>query len=239
MFESLGYDGKPEVSARKLLSLPLAAAAQVGVASMYAIYSLFSVEALPPPTAWIAHLPVIPITLQGGSQHKDPNEDRRAHHIAEARMTVPDTRNLVPAEQQGPESVHSESAGGTGGGPAIPGLEGIPPIGDLGSQPTRPIDIRPPILNVWEVTPPKLMRQVTPAYPPAALAMGLRGRVILQVVVDENGRVSEVKVLGSTNPIFDGAAMDAVRQWQYTRPIARSGQAVACYMTVVVSFETR
>ncbi len=27
MFESLGYDGKPEVSARKLLSLPLAAAA--------------------------------------------------------------------------------------------------------------------------------------------------------------------------------------------------------------------
>ncbi len=235
MFESLGYDGKPEASARELLSLPLAAAAQVGLASMYVIYSLFHVEALPPPTAWITHLPVIPITLQGGSQHKDPNEDRRFHHIGEARMTVPDTRNLVPAQQQETESVHSEAAGGTGDGPAIPGLEGIPPIGDLG----RPIDVRPPILNVWEVTPPKLLRQVTPAYPPAALAMGLRGRVILQVVVDENGRVSEMKVLGSTNPLFDGAAMDAVRQWQYTRPTARSGQAVACYMTVVVNFETR
>ena len=238
MFESLGYDGKPEVSARRFLSLPLAAAAQVGVASVYAIYSLFNVEALPPPTAWIAPFPVIPISLQGGGRPKAPNESPRARRGKDAPMVAPNTKGLVPPERQ-PEAALGGTTDFARGGPGIPGLEGIPPIGDFGPQPTSPIDIRPPILNVWEVTPPKLVRQVTPAYPPAALAMGLRGRVTLQVVVDENGRVSEVKVLGRTNPIFDGAAMDAVRQWQYTRPIARSGQAVACYMTVVVSFETR
>jgi len=58
--------------------------------------------------------------------------------------------------------------------------------------------------------------------------------------VDETGTVREAKVVQSTNPIFDAAALEGVRRWKYTRPIdARSGAVVACYLTVVVNFRSR
>ena len=95
------------------------------------------------------------------------------------------------------------------------------------------------ILQAWEVTPPRLLKQRQPAYPAAALAMRMGGKVVLQVVVDEEGRVADVQIVSSTNALFNQSAADAVRQWQYTKPIAHGGQAVACYLTVVVNFQTR
>jgi protein TonB len=64
--------------------------------------------------------------------------------------------------------------------------------------------------------------------------MGLEGRVILEAIVDEEGRVIEVKVLRSAG-VFDKAALAAVRQWRYS-PVLLNGNPVKFILTVVVSF---
>lgn len=75
---------------------------------------------------------------------------------------------------------------------------------------------------------------VEPAYPPSARAAGLQGVVILELVVGEDGAVSNARVLRSI-PSLDQAALDAVRQWRY-EPTLLNGVAVSVIMTATVNF---
>ncbi len=65
-----------------------------------------------------------------------------------------------------------------------------------------------------DVPVPKRTKFISPVYPPAAQAQGLRGIVILELVIDEEGRVAQVDVVRSVPP-FDEAATFAVKQWEY------------------------
>jgi protein TonB len=84
------------------------------------------------------------------------------------------------------------------------------------------------------ILPPKKIVHVAPIYPPIALAAGKPGMVILQAVISEDGSVREVKVLRS-DPLFDQAATDAVKQWRFTTPML-NGQPIPVVMTVTVGF---
>ena len=59
-----------------------------------------------------------------------------------------------------------------------------------------------PIRTGGAVAPPGLIRRVEPVYPPAAVALGLEGIVILEATVDERGNVRSVRVLRSVG-LFD------------------------------------
>jgi len=74
----------------------------------------------------------------------------------------------------------------------------------------------------------------TPQYPADALAAGIEGVVIAEIVVNEGGNVTDAKILRSV-PLLDDAALKAVRLWQYT-PTLVNGQAVPVRMTVTVNF---
>jgi len=78
------------------------------------------------------------------------------------------------------------------------------------------------------------LRKVNPAYPPIAQSARVQGVVILEVVIDEQGRVADAKILRSI-PLLDQAALDAVRQWEYT-PTLLNNVPVAVIMTVTVQF---
>lgn len=91
-----------------------------------------------------------------------------------------------------------------------------------------------PIRVGGEVRAPALVERVEPVYPPAAAAMGLEGRVILEAIVDEDGRVVDLKVLRSGG-VFDRPALEAVRYWRYS-PVLLNGRPVKFILTVVVSF---
>jgi protein TonB len=65
-----------------------------------------------------------------------------------------------------------------------------------------------------------------PAYPAQSRRLGEQGRVVLRVELDEEGRVSEVRVqTGSGYPRLDDAALAALRSWSCT-PAQRDGRAV-------------
>ena len=65
-----------------------------------------------------------------------------------------------------------------------------------------------------DVPAPKRTHFVSPVFPPEAQAAGLRGIVILELLVDTAGKVASADVLRSVAP-FDDAALVAVRQWEY------------------------
>jgi TonB family protein len=81
---------------------------------------------------------------------------------------------------------------------------------------------------------PKKIRDVKPAYPFDAQANRVSGVVIIEAIIDRDGYVRDARVLRSV-PMLDEAAVQAVRQWQYT-PTLLNGYPVEVIMTVTVNF---
>ncbi len=84
------------------------------------------------------------------------------------------------------------------------------------------------------VKAPVQTAKVNPVYPAEALAARVSGVVILEAVIGVDGRVTDAKVLRSI-PLLDQAAVNAVRQWQYT-PTMLNNVPVPIIMTVTVTF---
>lgn len=76
---------------------------------------------------------------------------------------------------------------------------------------------------------------VKPRYPEIARRMGKEGLVVLKVLVDEKGKVKEVKVLKSAGFGFDEEAEKAIRLSLF-EPAKHKGKPVACYVKVPVRF---
>jgi protein TonB len=80
-----------------------------------------------------------------------------------------------------------------------------------------------------------LRRQQPDAVEPyALLSARVQGVVIIEVVVNESGNVTQPKILRSI-PLLDQAALDAVREWQFT-PSMLNGKLVPVVMTTTVNF---
>jgi TonB family protein len=84
------------------------------------------------------------------------------------------------------------------------------------------------------IATPMKIKDVRPVYPPVARDAGVQGVVVLEAVIDETGAVSAARVLRSI-PLLDQAALDAVRQWQFT-PTLLNGAPVPVVMTVTINF---
>ena len=91
-----------------------------------------------------------------------------------------------------------------------------------------------PVRIGGEIQSPALLRKVNPAYPDLAVRANVEGVVILEAIVDREGHVESVRVLRSM-PLFDRAALDAVRQWQYS-PLLLNSKPERFVLTVVLSF---
>jgi TonB family protein len=74
-------------------------------------------------------------------------------------------------------------------------------------------------------------------YPPEAVAAGIQGNVLAEILVNESGDVSDAKVVRSI-PMLDEAALQAVRNWHFA-PTMVNGQSVPVRMVVTVNFSTR
>jgi len=85
-----------------------------------------------------------------------------------------------------------------------------------------------------DIVPPKKVKNVNPVYPPAAVSGKVKGQVWIDATIGVDGKVKDAKVLRSI-PQLDQAALDAVRQWEFT-PTLLNGVAVPVIMTVWVSF---
>lgn len=81
---------------------------------------------------------------------------------------------------------------------------------------------------------PKKTHYVPPEYPPEAIERGLRGIVILELVIDPAGKVVAADVVRSVPP-FDDSALKAARQWEY-EVTKVDGKPVSVRLTVPITF---
>jgi len=95
---------------------------------------------------------------------------------------------------------------------------------------------REPVRIGGNIKPPRKLVDVRPVYPQAMRDAGLEGIVSLVALIDAEGRVSSVRVTGSpAHPELGKAAVDAVRQWQFS-PTLLNGETVEVLMNVQVGF---
>lgn len=110
----------------------------------------------------------------------------------------------------------------------------LAPVAEAKSPPKAP-----PAL-VDKIEPPKFgvayLNNPAPAYPPISRRLGEEGRVLLLVLVSENGTATEVnleKTSGSER--LDQAAINEVKHWQFI-PAKKNNQALSAYVLVPIKF---
>jgi TonB family protein len=85
------------------------------------------------------------------------------------------------------------------------------------------------------IAPPKKIKDVKPVYPPIAASAKVTGIVIIEATIGADGRVVDARVVRSI-PLLDQAAVDAVRQWEFT-PTLLNGVPTPIIMSVTVNFQ--
>jgi protein TonB len=84
--------------------------------------------------------------------------------------------------------------------------------------------------------PPKPSRRNgKPQYPSVALSERRTGLVILKVIIDADGRVTDVNVVRGEEP-FTKAAVAAVKKWRY-EPARYNGSAISVYRIIQIPFK--
>lgn len=161
-------------------------------------------------------------------------------------QTAPTNKFAAPIEAPSEITPEHGSADQSEGVPG--GVEGGVPGGVVGGvvggipteapppppPPPPPPAPKGPVRVGGQIQPPALVQRVEPVYPGVAVSAHVQGVVILEALVDPEGRVKDVKVLRSV-PLLDKAAIDAVMQWRYS-PVVLNGTPVPFILTVVVSF---
>jgi periplasmic protein TonB len=79
-----------------------------------------------------------------------------------------------------------------------------------------------------------LAYRVQPVYPPLARQARIQGSVVLRAVIDRDGKIKNLQVVGG-HPLLVQAAMDAVRQWRY-RPYILNELPIEVETQITVNF---
>ena len=90
------------------------------------------------------------------------------------------------------------------------------------------------------ISPPRLLREVTPEYTSEAMRARIQGTVWLEVVVLPDGTVGDITVSKSLDTVFglDSQAVAAARRWLFA-PGTRLGEPVAVLVTLELFFNLR
>jgi periplasmic protein TonB len=163
-------------------------------------------------------------------QHRRRSDRSPAANAGAAPTVAPDTiAKETGIDESEPLPIEGEpgTIGGVFGGAEMHLLRSEP-------VPPPPPAERPLVRVGGSIFPPQKIKHVAPDYPPLARAARREGIVILEAVIGEEGKVRSLRVLRSID-LLDQAALDAVRQWQFT-PTLLNGEPVPVVMTVTVSF---
>lgn len=144
-------------------------------------------------------------------------------------------------EQAVPSTAPAGVVGGVVGGVTGGQLGGV--LGGIlgGSRtipalpPPKPAVHKGPYRVGGRVQAPRLIRQPQPTYPPLAKQARIQGDVVIDSVIDTQGRVTQMRVV-SGSPLLVEAAMQALAQWRY-QPTLLNGEPVAVEMLVTMHFQ--
>ena len=226
------------VGGKRGYTVPLSIVAHAVILAALIIIPIMATGTLPVPASSSPHFVTVkpmPTRLPPAS----PTTTRTRPAAQDVALVNPDRAPLVPPQSIEPErsvepgrqlvGVIENGAGFPGGlivGAALAPLPASPAAGP-------PVPVRPG----GNIKPPTKTKDVAPTYPRIAQAARVEGFVIVEATIGPDGKVREAVVLRSI-PLLDAAALDAVRQWEYS-PTLLNGAPVPVVMTVTVLFKLR
>lgn len=101
-----------------------------------------------------------------------------------------------------------------------------PPLKTPGERPSPPGE---------DVKAPQVIYKVDPEYSEQARKANFQGKVVLNLVVQKDGTVRDIRVVQSLEMGLDEKAVEAVRQWRF-RPGLKNGQPVDVSAIIEVTF---
>jgi protein TonB len=164
---------------------------------------------------------------------RGPARVARVRVLRAAAVAVPEPAVSFPSEEPADQPIEdATSAGvldgsseGVAGGEAG-GLPGGTPggcVGCSGDGPAGDYDL-----------PPRMLKRVSPVYPPEAFVKKVEGVVLVEFWIDAQGEVRSPRVVRSV-PMLDEAALTTVRQWRFA-PALKNGRPVATMARAPVRF---
>ncbi|MEO8381450.1 MAG: TonB family protein [Acidobacteriota bacterium] len=113
-------------------------------------------------------------------------------------------------------------------------------------QPIAPAPAPAPVATVREGdvvlytaldSAPRAVRPINPIYPPLARQQRVAGTVLLSALINENGAVSDVKILRGINRLgIDDAAVRAMKSARFTSPM-KDGKRVKTWWPQTIQFQ--
>jgi periplasmic protein TonB len=222
-----------KLGSQKWYTVPLSIAAHVLIFGAIIIIPLMATDVLPSPPSMMAFVAAPP--------PPPPPPPPPAPAVAQPKV-VPVVTNPNAAPIEAPKEIKPEVSVPSVGEGVPGGVEGGVPGGVVGgvvgglpqAPPPPPPPPTAPVRVGGNIKTPTKTKDVKPVYPPIAQSARVSGVVIIEATIGPDGRVKDAKVLRSI-PLLDQAALDAVKQWQFT-PTLLNGVPVPVIMTVTVNF---
>ena len=185
----------------------------------------------PPPPAAAVPMKVVKMVreFEDGQLHAPKEIPKNIEMIKEEELPPPSSGGVgvvggVPGGQ----------AGGQLGG-VIGGIVSATPVAAPPPPPPPPKPETPKRINVGgSVQAARAISRPQPVYPQLARQARISGTVRLEAVIDETGKITDLKVI-SGHPLLVQAALDAVKQWRY-QPTILNNTAVQVATTIDVNF---
>jgi protein TonB len=156
---------------------------------------------------------------------RDPAEIKPVANPDAAPTVAPDGLTKEPETiPDTPVDVLGRIDGGSTAADLVP-----PPVVVAAAPQQGPVRV-----GTHSIRTPVKTRDVRPVYPRMAQEARIEGVVIIEATISETGQVINAKTLRSV-PLLEQAAIDAVRQWEFT-PSMLNGVPVPVIMTVTVTF---
>ena len=209
-------------------TLPLSFIVHTAVLAILVAIPLLATDALPLPRSVLQYTPPAIMPIVEMPQRLGPSSSPPIQGTVGAPVVAPETI--------APESgiVVDQSAIETKGLDGIIGLTGTSVVVEDLPAPAAPVTPPPIRLNTG-IKPPARTKYVAPIYPDIAKQAKVQGIVIIEAIIGVDGRVDNARVLRS-HQLLDEAALEAVREWQYT-PTLLNGTPTPVIMTVTVVFK--
>ncbi len=98
---------------------------------------------------------------------------------------------------------------------------------------------KPVALTTEQYAIPRYDKNPSPEYPLIARRRGFQGTVVLEVLVDRNGRVGDLRVFNSSGyKALDIAAVKSVSEWIF-RPAIKGNENIEMWVRVPVCFQLK
>lgn len=262
MFEASLIDLEPKKRSRRAWILPVALAIHIVGLGTVAFASYWTVGEVPEPNGNMGPVivqllppPPPPPPPPGGPVTEPTPTPVPEPRPVDVEVQQPDLEQIPdeiseisPIPQVVDLTAVSDAPGEPGGVPGgvlggvpngVPGgvLNGEPngtPGGQLGGIPGGMGEVQAVRLTAAMVRP-QVLHSVQPRYTEAGRKAGVQGAVIVEAIINERGKVTDIHVLRGLPAGLEQSAVDAVRQWTF-KPATLDGRPVKVYFTLTVNF---